>query len=69
MQRFHDEVSSPIIAALFAIESAKNALETQKLPQAEIAAKASELLTEAVEKLVDVLEAKRDADERASQDS
>jgi hypothetical protein len=65
VQRFHDEVSSPMIAALFAIESAKNELETRKLPQVETVAKASELLTEAVEKLVEVLEGKKVAEEQS----
>src|SRR5258708_40138051 len=30
---FHDEVSSTMMAALFALESAKNALEAQNLPR------------------------------------
>ena len=43
---FHEEVSSTMLAALFAIESAKDELEAQNLPQAETVAKASELLQE-----------------------
>jgi signal transduction histidine kinase len=44
VRMFHDEVSLTMLSALFAIESAKGELEAQNLPQAEIVAKASELL-------------------------
>jgi len=57
---FHDEVSSTMMAALFALESAKNALEAQNLPAIQALEKASELLSEAVEKTADVLEGKKD---------
>jgi signal transduction histidine kinase len=53
---FHDEVSSTMMAALFAVEAAKNALEAQNLPEVQELEKASELLSEAVEKTADVLE-------------
>jgi signal transduction histidine kinase len=53
---FHDEVSSTMIAALFAVEAAKNALDAQNLPEVQELEKASEVLTEAVEKTADVLE-------------
>jgi hypothetical protein len=52
---FHQEVSSPLIAALFLIQRAKNELEATSLPQAETVSKASELLTETTEKIADVL--------------
>jgi hypothetical protein len=57
---FHDEVSSTMMAALFAVESAKNALEAQNLPTVQELEKASELLSEAVEKTADVLEGKKE---------
>lgn len=57
---FHDEVSSTMMAALFAVESAKNALEAQNLPVVLELEKASELLSEAVEKTGDVLEGKKE---------
>jgi hypothetical protein len=57
---FHDEVSSIMMAALFAVESAKNALEAQNLPAVQELEKASELLSEAVEKNADVLEGKKE---------
>ena len=57
---FHDEVSSTMMAALFALESAKNTLEAQNLPAIQALEKASELLSEAVEKTADVLEGKKD---------
>ena len=57
---FHDEVSSTMMAALFAVESAKNALEAQNLPVVLELEKASELLSEAVEKTADVLEGKKE---------
>ena len=52
---FHEEVSSPLIAALFLIQRAKNELEDTGLPQAESVSKASEILTETTEKIADVL--------------
>ena len=52
---FHDEVSSSIVAALFLIETAKSELEQAGLPQAELVAKASDILTETTEKIADVL--------------
>jgi signal transduction histidine kinase len=39
VRMFHDEVSSTMLAALFAIESAKDELKAQNLPQAETVAK------------------------------
>jgi hypothetical protein len=54
-QAFHDEVSSSIVAALFLIETAKGELEEAGLPQAEVIAKASDILTETTEKIADVL--------------
>jgi signal transduction histidine kinase len=57
---FHDEVSSTMMAALFALESAKNALEAQNLPAIQALERASELLSEAVEKTADVLEGRKD---------
>jgi signal transduction histidine kinase len=52
---FHQEVSSPLIAALFLIQKAKNELEDTDLPQAETVSKASDILTETTEKIADVL--------------
>lgn len=52
---FHEEVSTPMVAALFMIEEAKRELEEAGLPQAEIVSKASEVLTEATEKIGQVL--------------
>jgi signal transduction histidine kinase len=64
---FHDEVSSTMLAVLFAIESAKDELEAQNPPQAETVAKASELLQEVVEKISEVLEDKNDTGQQSSQ--
>lgn len=52
---FHDEVSSSMLAALFLVEAAKTELEDAGLPQAEIVAKASEILAETTEKIVAVV--------------
>jgi hypothetical protein len=52
---FHEEVSSPMIAALFLIQTAKIELEDAALPQAEAVSKASDILTQATEKIVEVL--------------
>ena len=52
---YHEEVSSSIIAALFLIETAKIELQDAQLPQAEAVSKASEILTEATEKIALVL--------------
>jgi hypothetical protein len=55
MRAFHEEVSSPMIAALFLIQTAKIELEDAALPQAEAVSKASDILTQATEKIVEVL--------------
>jgi hypothetical protein len=55
MRAFHDEVSSSMIAALFLIQTAKIELEDAALPQAEAVSKASDILTQATEKIVEVL--------------
>jgi hypothetical protein len=52
---FHEEVSSSIIAALFLIEMAKSQLEKAGSPQAESVSKVSDILTEATEKIADVI--------------
>jgi hypothetical protein len=52
---FHEEVSTPMIAALFMIEEAKRELEEAGLPQAEIVSKASDVLTEVTKKIGQVL--------------
>jgi hypothetical protein len=52
---FHKEVSSSIIAALFLIEMAKSELRKVESPQAEAVSKASDILTEATEKIADVI--------------
>ena len=53
---FHEEVSSPIIAALFLVETAKSELEAAGLPQAAAVSKASDILTEATERIAHVLD-------------
>ena len=55
VKAYHEEVSSSMIAALFLIEAAKSELNEAGLPQTEAVSKASESLTEATEKIVDVL--------------
>jgi hypothetical protein len=55
-QAFHEEVSSSIIAALFLIQTAKSELEDAGSPQAQIVAKASDILTETTEKIAEVLD-------------
>ena len=52
---FHKEVSSSIIAALFLIEMAKRELRKVESPQAEAVSKASDILTEATEKIGEVI--------------
>jgi hypothetical protein len=61
VQMFHDEVSSGMLAALFKIQIAKATLESADLPGVEPIAQASEMLSEAVEKISDVLEGTKDA--------
>ena len=51
VKMFHDEVSSPLMGSLFAFEVARSELESQGLPQAAKLARASELLTEASQKI------------------
>jgi len=60
MKEFHDEVSSSLIAALFLIQTAKIELEDASLPQAQAVSNASDILTDATEKIMDVLTATRE---------
>jgi hypothetical protein len=55
-----------MMAALFAVESAKNTLEEQSLPALEPLEKASELLSEAVEKIADVLEGQKEEPDKGA---
>jgi hypothetical protein len=55
VKAYHEEVSSSMIAALFLIETAKSELQEADLPQAEAVSKASDVLTQATEKLADAL--------------
>jgi hypothetical protein len=55
VKAFHEEISTPIIAALFLIQTAKNELKEAGSPQAELVSKASEILTETTEKIAEVL--------------
>ena len=59
VQTFRHEVSSGMLGALFRIELAKEKLESADLPEAEPVAQASELLSEAVEKIGEVLEGEK----------
>ena len=52
---FHEEVSSSIIAALFLIEMAKSELEKAGSPQAEAVSKVSDILTDATDKIAEVI--------------
>jgi hypothetical protein len=54
-KRFHEEVSSPMVAALFLVETAKIELEAAGSPQAEVVAKASDILAETTEKIALVI--------------
>ena len=60
VQMFHKEVSSGMLAALFKIQIAKEMLNSASLPEAEPVAQASEMLSEAIDKIGDVLENKKD---------
>jgi signal transduction histidine kinase len=55
---FHDEVSSPILAAIFAIAIAKDELESNPTPKNENLERASDLLSGALEKMGEVLDPK-----------
>jgi hypothetical protein len=55
---FHDEVSSPILAAIFAIAIAKDQLESNPTPKNENLERASDLLSGALEKMSEVLDPK-----------
>jgi signal transduction histidine kinase len=60
VRAFHDEVSSGILGALFKIQMARQRLESAELAEAEPVAEASEMLSEAIEKIDDVLEHKKE---------
>ncbi|HEX3444080.1 MAG TPA: hypothetical protein VHS80_05135, partial [Chthoniobacterales bacterium] len=51
-----DEVSSPILAAIFAIAIAKDELESGNKPEAKSLQRASDLLSGALEKMGEALE-------------
>jgi hypothetical protein len=55
IKAYHEEVSSSMIAALFLVETAKRQLENAGLPQEESVSQASQALTQATEKIADVL--------------
>jgi PAS domain-containing protein len=59
LQMFHDEVSSDMLGALFKIQIAKEKLESAQSPEVGPVAEASEMLSEAVEKIGDVLEGRK----------
>jgi hypothetical protein len=56
MKAFHDEVSSPILGAIFAIAKAKNELESKDSAEPQDLEKASSLLSNALEKMGEALE-------------
>ncbi|HZC36956.1 MAG TPA: hypothetical protein VE242_15130, partial [Chthoniobacterales bacterium] len=60
VRAFHDEVSSGILGALFKMQMAKQRLESVESPESEPVAEASEMLSEAVKKMDDVLENKKE---------
>ena len=59
LQMFHDEVSSGLLGAVFKVQMAKEKLESSHLSEAGPVTEASEMLSEAVEKIGDVLEGKK----------
>jgi hypothetical protein len=59
LQTFHDEVSSGLLGAVFKIQMAKEKLQSSQLSEAGPVTEASEMLSEAVEKMGDVLEGKK----------
>src|SRR6266436_9391178 len=63
IQMVHDAVSPTMLGAIFAIESLKQTMQAENLPYAEIAFRDSEMLAEVIEKLSDVLESTRHADQ------
>lgn len=59
VQMFHEEVSSGLLAALFKIQMAKEKLESADLPESQPVTEASEMLSEAVDKIGEVLDEKK----------
>jgi hypothetical protein len=54
-QVFHQELSSELLAAVFKIHLVKQSLEASGSPDAQQVAQASEILSEAIDKMVDAL--------------
>jgi signal transduction histidine kinase len=54
-QLFHEELSSDLLAAVFKIHLVKQKLEASGSPNAQQVAEASEILSEAIDKMVDAL--------------
>jgi signal transduction histidine kinase len=54
-QMFHEEISSNLLAAIFKIHLVKQKLEASASPDAQQVAEASEILSEAIDKMVDAL--------------
>jgi hypothetical protein len=56
VRMFHEEISSGILAAVFKIHQAKEKLKSADSPHAAQVSQASELLSEAIEKMSEVIE-------------
>ena len=54
-QIFHEELASDLLAAVFKIHLAKQKLEASGSPDAQQVAEASQILSEAIDKMVDAL--------------
>jgi signal transduction histidine kinase len=69
VRMFHDEISSGMLGAVFKIHQAQEKLNSVNSPEAETVSEASELLSDAIEKMSAVMDDEKKSSEAADQDS
>ena len=69
VQMFHEEISSGMLGAVFKIHQAQEKLNSANSPEAETVSEASELLSDAIEKMSAVMDDEKKASEAADRDS
>ncbi len=69
VRTFHEEISSGMLGAVFKIHQAQEKLNSVNSPEAETVSEASELLSDAIEKMSDVMDDEKKESEAADRDS
>jgi signal transduction histidine kinase len=69
VRMFHEEISSGMLGAVFKIHQAQEKLNSANSPEAETVSEASELLSDAIEKMSAVMDDEKKESEAADRDS